>query len=264
MTSPASHRRRSNGSRGLALALLLIGAPALAAPVLTETDDGVIDWTARKVDAVGVGTPRIISSTGALTPREPYDVAREDAEKRIVRLLARLPVDGKRRLRDLDPLDDRRTAVAKAHVAAETRHFSDGTVHLPASASFAWVAAEWPVEEPAKPGAPIAPVGPPMPGPTGVIVKLDAAVEPAVRLQLTTPAGVALHAGTAHDPLGPAGAVFARDLADVDLAALVGDAPLTVEAKPGKGRGSITVPDEALVGRRIPGAIVILLPEAGR
>lgn len=269
MTSRASHRPRSNGSRGAALALALLTpaallcpcAPAAAEPVVTETDDGVVDWTRRTVEAIGVGTPDIISPTGALTPREPYDVAREDAEKRITRLLARLPVDGERRLRDLDPLDARRAAVAKAHVAAETRHFSDGTVHLPASASFAWAAAEWPADPAAKIDVP---VGPPLPGPSGLIVKLGAPMKPAVRLRLTTPAGATLAAGTVHDPLGPTGAVFAYAEADVDLPALVGDAPLIVEAAPGEGRGAITLPDEALVGQRIPGAIVILLPEPKR
>ncbi len=251
--------------RALTLPVLLglCAGLANAAPVLTKTDDGVIDWTARMIRAVGVGTPQVLSPTGALTPREPYDVARADAEKRIARVLARIPVDARRRLRDLDPLDARRQAVAKAFTADDSRHFADGTVHLPASASFAWVAAEWPEggagEGPEQPAAPL--VGPPLPGPTGLVIKLDRAVEPTVRLRLETPDGKALPAGTHRDPLGPRGIVYATRPSDVDLAALVGDAPLTVTAAPGDGRGALVLADETLAGLRLPGAVLVLMPE---
>lgn len=249
--------------------LILLGLVAVShagEPVVTKTDDGVIDWTTRTLRAVGVGTPEIISPTGALTPREPYDVARDDAEKRIARLLARVPADGKRRLRDLDPLDDRREAVAKAFTADESRHFADGTVHLPASADFGWVAAAWPTETPPPAegeGTPVA-VGPPAPGATGLVIELSGPIDPAIRLALSTPAGVGLTAGTAHDPLGPGGTWYARDAADLDFKALVGEAPLITKAAPGAGRGAVKLPDEALVGRRLPGAVVILLPAEGK
>lgn len=278
MTSRASHRPRSNGSSALAraasicLLVSLAVTTAAAEPVLTKTDDGVIDWTHRTVRAIGVGTPRILSPTGALTPRDLYDAARGDAEKRLARLVARLPVDERRRLRDLDALDERRVAMVKGHTAAETRHFADGSVHLPASSSFAWVAAEWPADDaPAKDAGPSTPrgggageappiVGPPMPGPTGLVITLDGPLEPTVRLRLKTPAGQVLGAGTVLDRLGSDGAYYIRDRGDVEMVALVGDTPLTVEGSPGGARGAVALRDEALVGRHLPGAVVLVLP----
>lgn len=242
--------------------LIGLAAPAFADPVVTKTDDGVIDWTARTLSAVGVGTPAVLSPTGALTPREPYDVARTDAEKRIARLLARVPVDRTRRLRDLDPLDERRQAVAKTFTAEASRHFADGTVHLPARVPLAWIAAEWPAESAESPAAP-PPVGPPAPGPTGLVVELAEPIEPTVRLSLRLPSKTTLTAGTARDPIGATGAYYVYDPADLDLKTLVGASPLTVKGRAGDGRGTIELSDASLLGRRVPGAVVVVLPTEG-
>lgn len=248
------------------IALALLWAPAtLADPVVTRTDDGVIDWTHREVRATGVGTPRILSPTGALTPREPYDVARADAEARIERLLARLPVDAKRRLREVDALDAQRAAATRAFTGDESRHFSDGTVHLPARASFAWVADGWPAEAKrtangaaGEPAPPI--VGPPAPGPSGLIIELSGPVEPAVRLRLEPKGGAPIHAGTARDPIGPRGVVWARAGDGIDRTAIVGDAPVTISGQPGGERGVIALAADALPTASLPGAVLVLLP----
>lgn len=241
---------------------------AQAEPVITTTDDGVIDWTRREVRANGVGTPRVISPTGGLTPREPYAVARADAERRISALLARLPIEGKTRLRGVAALTEARKSAARSYSSSSAKHFSDGTVHLPVSASFAWVAESWPGEAEGRASdqeePPTAPpvVGPPMPGSTGLLIRVAGPVRPAVRLTLTGKAGTA-RAGTVADALAPGGVIWARGASAEAYAEHIGNAPRVVEARGGADAGHLILADadaDLLEAATVAGGVLVLLP----
>jgi len=120
----------------------VLAAPLLGAtPVTRPLGEGTVDWTALVVRVNGVGRPTILSSTGGLTPRDPYEMAREDAQARLGRVLARLPLDGELRLGDIEALATARQRALSGFTAAAPLYFSDGTVHLPARLSFEWAPA---------------------------------------------------------------------------------------------------------------------------
>lgn len=250
------------------------------ANVVTRIDGARIDWTARVVRVTGVGTPRVLSPTGAITEDDPYEAARADAEARLNRALGGIPVDGGRRLRAMGRLTDARRAAARRYTSARTLHFSDGTVHLPAAAGFEWVPTEWPLEAPSTPAehaqgatgreAPAAGQGAPAAvdpagaeTPTGLVIELDAAVEPALRLELSGPDGQTLMAGVRGDRLGARGVVWVRRADDPRAVAWAGERPLVVKGAPAKvGRpGAILVGGgaAALTGAPV-SAIVVVSP----
>ncbi|MCA9537541.1 MAG: hypothetical protein KC620_01560 [Myxococcales bacterium] len=263
MTSPASRPPPSSGSDRaawlLAVALLLVGA----APVETITDDGRIDWTNRMIRVQGVGTPRVLSPTGGVTAHDAYEEARADAERRLGRLLARLPVDAQRRLAELKALDGQREAAAKAYVSTAARHFSDGTVHLPAEIPFAWVAASWPDTGPAA----ISP-GVADDGPTGLLIRVDGAVAPAVRLRFVGPSERSITAGVAGDAVGAAGVIWTHDEAEAIASPLIGPRPKVIRAKSAgpAAPGTLRIAEDAawLLDARVPGGVAVVLPAEGK
>ncbi len=232
-----------------ALALALVGA----APVEETTDDGTIDWTHGTVRALGVGTPRILSPTGALTDGDPYEIAKGDAQARLRRLLARVRLDAAARLGQVETLTPALDAAVRAYRADAARTFSDGTVHLPARVDLAWipaaVAGAPPPRLPAEAGAP-----------TGLVVQVEGGASPALRVRLTGPDGASVFAGLPTDPIGAEGVAWVRDATDAPEG-LVGDRPARITAR-AAGRGVLAVAggDVApLFLGRIRGGLVVVI-----
>lgn len=216
---------------------------------------------------VGVGTPKILSPTGGLTTADPYDAARADAQQRLTRLLAELPVDAQRRLKDISALDGRRADAVAAFSSEAAQHFSDGSVHLPARLSFDWAPAAVPA--PASAGGAEAPA-PPASGPTGLVLVVKGAVRPALRVTLRDEEGSATaHAGLTGDPLGES-VTWLPDRADPRAGEAVGARPRVVEVKAGDGAGVLVVSPAdrdligAAAGRRAWRVVVIAGSGAGR
>jgi len=229
--------------------LLLLGA-APGEPVLRKSEDGAVDWTARVVRATGVGTPKILSPTGALTPRDPYVVAREDARVRLERLLARLRVERGKRLSGYPELDARRGDALDGFTSAEALRFSDGTVHLPVSVPFDWVPAALAGRGPAAVASDAAV--------TGLLLRVEGKLEP--RLRLVLRAGErTVKAGFPVDPLGATGVAFFRTVAEARAWPLLGARPREATAVV-KGRAlQLAEPDADLLSG-VPGAIAVVLP----
>lgn len=263
MTSAASRRRRSSGSEGRGVlrlftgfftAFALLAGPAVAAePVVTEHPDGVIDWTARRARVVGVGTPLILSPTGAVTRDDLHEKARADAAARMARLLRAVPVGGGQTAGQVAGLDAAREAATRAMQPGEAIDFSDGTVHEPVEAELAWVAAAWPASEATVPRGEV----------TGLVITLAGEAQPAARVELRGPDGARAMAGARGDRLGPAGLVWARSPGDAP-AAFVGPQPRTVAGTAG-GEGSIELGADAadlFTGPGVGGGLVIVLAAA--
>ncbi len=232
------------------VALALLGA----APVEETTDDGTIDWTRGAVRVLGVGTPRILSPTGALTDVDPYEVAKQDAQARLRRLLARVRLDAAARVGQVEALEAPLAAAVRAYRADAARTFSDGTVHLPARVDLAWiptaVAGAPPPRLPAGEGEP-----------TGLVVQVEGRAPPALRVRLTGPDGASVYAGLPTDPIGAVGVAWVRAVADAPEG-LVGDDPARITARPA-GRGDLAVDggDVAPVFLgRVRGGLVVVIP----
>jgi len=235
-----------------------------AAPVEVKTDDGVIDWSERVVRVVGVGTPRVVSNTGALTEQDLYQAARIDAEKRLRRVLHRLRLGNGGTLGERDKVAPALHRTVLQLSAGATRHFSDGTIHIPAKASFAWVVKA--LGDDAKDV-----IQRPPSGPTGLILELTARVEPTVRALLVSADGLTVSVGAHGDPVGGLGLVWVESKAAALNHPLAGERPLVLPAAIGSsGPGQIfrlnveATPVFAPPG--IAGGIVVIMPapEAGK
>lgn len=228
--------------------LVLLGATP-PDPVVRKTDDGVVDWTARSVTAVGVGTPKIMSPTGSLTARDPYVVAREDAQARLERLLARLRVEPGTRLAGYETLKARRAAAVAESTTAEALRFSDGTVHLPVSAPFDWVPAALVGRE-----STLAPEDAVV---TGLVVLVEGKVEPRLRVKLSAGERSA-RAGFPDDPVGPGGVAWFHDATQAKAWPALGPRPRTVSAKVVKGALRLS-DDDANVLDGVPGGVALVV-----
>lgn len=237
---------------------MLVALVALASlgagPVEETTDDGTIDWTHGAVRALGVGAPRILSPTGALTDVDPYEVAKQDAQARLRRLLARVRLDAVARVGQVESLAQPLEAAVRAYRADAARTFSDGTVHLPARVDLAWiptaVAGAPPPRLPAEAGTP-----------TGVVVRVEGKATPALRVRLTGPDGASVFAGLPTDPVGAEGIAWVRDLTDAPEG-LVGERPARITARPA-GRGVLAVAGgdiAPLFLGRVRGGVVMVIP----
>lgn len=219
----------------------------LAAPIVVEQPDGRVDWTTRTVHARGVGTPKILSHTGGITPEDPLTAAQADLKRRLGALLKALPVDGRETVASRPRVDGRLLdAIAKA-AAADPLYFSDGTVHLPGEASFAF---------------PYAPRAVDPEAPTGLIVTLSADIDPRLRLQLIAPGVPPVSAGLPDDRVAPAGIVWVRGKADAAQLRHVGPQPLAVEGAPGDALGQIKLGADAasaIQGNSL-NAIMVVMP----
>lgn len=235
---------------GLVIWSCLLGWPITgwAEPVVTVHGDGVIDWSARVVRVVGVGTPRVLSPTGALTGADLEASARSDAAARMARALAEVPFDSGRSLGGVAAFDGAREAAARGVRVGAARHFSDGTVHVPAEVDLASVVDPARRAEPS--AAPAAPVDPG--AATGWVVVLADDIAPTLRVALRG-------AGVAREVLG---ASWVRDRADVP-AGFLGDRPRTIQGR-AAGVGVIEVGEDAadlLAGGTMPGGLVIVSPD---
>ena len=229
-----------------------------AAPVETKTDDGVIDWGAREVRVIGVGTPRIVSNTGALTEKDLYQAARLDAERRLRSVLARIPIGNGTTLGELPKLAPILHRTVLQMKAGEARHFADGTIHIPASASFGWVSKSLGSEpEGSSPRDETAP--------TGLVLELTSRVEPTIRALLVSAAGLTVSVGTSVDPVGAEGISWVYSKDEALAHPLAGVRPLVLPAAIGSsGPGQIfrlnveAAPVFAPAG--LAGGIVVVLP----
>ena len=114
--------------RAEALRALLAAAPE--ARVLTRQEEGVIDWSAREVSAVGVGAPRLLSPTGGLATEDLAAVALRDAARRLKALAAALSGEGGEG--GEGPCGGRLEEVSARRAAESTpaARFSDGSAHI--------------------------------------------------------------------------------------------------------------------------------------
>lgn len=219
----------------------------LAAPIVVEQPDGRVDWTTRTVHARGVGTPKILSHTGGITPVDPLTAAKADLKRRLGVLLKALPVDGRETVATRPRVDGHLQKAAAQHVADKPLYFSDGTVHLPGAASFAFPYAPRAVD-------PLAP--------TGLIITLSADIDPRLRLTLTAPGVKPVAAGLPDDRVAPAGIVWVRGKADETQLRHVGPQPLAVAGAPGDALGQIALGADAvdaLLGNSL-NALMVVLP----
>lgn len=227
-----------------AAALLLTPSLTAAAPVVRLYEEGRINWSEGTLEVNGVGTPEILSPTGARTPDDPYEMARADARRRLERLLARLPVDGRRRLSQVGELDQARSLAVDAFTSEAARRFSDGTVHLPARLPFWWVAQT--LAPPLNPGPPLPPdLYAPDPKQKALVVIISGRMRPAVQLQFKAAGQEARAAGLPGDPLGASGVIWRQSLAEVKADPRLGSAPVVVKARPGARAGEVEVPEKA-------------------
>ncbi len=202
----------------LLLSALLLASGAGHQQALPE---GTVDWGRAELRVLGVGTPRVLSSTGSLTTADPYQAARRDARRRLQALLYALPVDRKRRLGDIEALSEKLKVALLDHRAGEARHFSDGTVHLPARLDFAWVPSALADSKEA--------VSPPE-GHTGLILRLTGKTKPSLLVRVQA-GELEVSAGRAGDPVGAAGVAW-FDKAEAAAAwPGVGTNPRVAEAK---------------------------------
>ena len=226
------------------LVLLLLGA----GPVERKNDDGVVDWSARVIRVNGVGTPRILSPTGALTPKDPYAEARGDARARLKRLLARLRVEPGKRLSDYKALRGRSAAAVEGFTSTEARRFSDGTVHLPAQVTFDWVPAA------------VAGLSPlPVEGEvSGLVLRVEGKVQPRLRVRLRGKART-VSAGFPGDPVGSGGVAWFHDEASALAWPGVGPKPRLATARV---RGGVLelVDTDAAVLDGVPGGLALVSP----
>ncbi len=249
-TSRASRPPRLSGSSAaLALTAIFVLAGATPAePVLKKSEDGAVDWTARVVRAIGVGTPKVLSPTGSLTPRDPYVVAREDAQARLGRLLARVRVEPGKRLSEYTELTGRRTAALEAFTTTDAVRFSDGTVHLPVSVPFDWVPAAVAGREP--------PIAPDDAVVTGLILRVKGKVEPQMRLRLAAGKRT-VRAGFPDDPVGAGGVVWFRDEAAARVWPALGARP-RVASVTVQRRNLLLSADDANVLDGVPGGLAVV------
>lgn len=218
-----------------------------AAPIVVTQPDGAVDWTTRTVRALGVGTPIILSHTGGVTPTDPLTAARTDLKRRLSRLLKALPIEGTATVASRPRIDGRLAKALDAHQPAEPIYFSDGTVHLPGAASFAF---------------PYAPRAVDPDAPTGLIITLSADIDPRLRLKLSAPGIAGVDAGLPDDQVAPAGIVWVRGKADEQQLRHVGPQPLAVRGAPGDTVGQIKLnvdAVEALRGNSL-NALMVVLP----
>lgn len=219
----------------------------LAAPVRVDLPTGQIDWTDRTVSVLGVGTPKILSHTGGITPVDPLTAAKADAKARLTRLLEDLPVGASDSAGDVAGVRARfERAVTDSQMQAP-RYFSDGTVHLPATATFAFPRAPRAVD-------PLAP--------TGLIIKLSADIDPRLQVMLIADGGAPVLAGLPGHRVAPAGIIWVRgDLSHTHLKH-VGPQPLQVEGVPGDQVGHIKLGADvhAALAENSLGGIVVVLP----
>jgi hypothetical protein len=248
-TSPASRRRRSSGSSAALLGLLLLGA-APPEPVVRITEDGVVDWSTRTVRAIGVGTPKILSPTGGITPRDPYVVAREDAKGRLERLLARVRVEPGTRLAGYEAVAERRASAIEQFTTQEALRFSDGTVHLPVTVPFDWVPSALVGRDPVK-ASEDAVV-------TGLVIRVEGKIEPRLRLKLG--AGKrSVGAGFPDDPVGSGGVAWFHDEKQALAWPTVGPRPRVVSAKSdAKGTLQLTGEDASVLDG-LPGGVALVV-----
>lgn len=219
------------------LALCLI---ILAAPITVSGVDGEIDWTARTVRVLGVGTPRILSHTGGITPTDPMTAAKADARQRLRRMLGGLP--------DQTPaVRDRFRTAAENPRWGEPRYFSDGTVHQPAVASFGLAKVPRAVD-------PLAP--------TGLIIELSADIDPRLQISLLADGDAPVPAGMPTDRVAPAGVVWVRGTVEPDQLKHVGPQPLLLKGEPGDAPGQIRLGADAkaALARNSLGGVVVVLP----
>lgn len=232
-------------------AIIALAGAAPPGPVVRSSEDGVVDWTARVVRAVGVGTPKILSPTGSLTPRDPYVVAREDARARLGRLLARLRVESGKRLSDYEELAERRAAALEGFTSTDAVRFSDGTVHLPVSVPFDWVPAA--VVGHAPPAAPEDAVV------TGLVVRVKGKVQLRMRVSLTAGKRSVL-AGFPDDPVGADGVRWFRDEITARAWPALGPRPRTVTVTAHR-RTLVLSDDDASVVDGVPGGLAVVWEE---
>ncbi len=230
------------------LALLIAPALALAGPVQRVNDDGVIDWGSRTLQVTGVGTPRVVSPTGSLTPEDPYEVARRDARERLERLVARVRV-GEKRVGAHEALRERVREVVEKYVAADPIRLADGTIHLPARVELGWIGE-------ALAGVP-APAETASVDVTGLVLRLNGGLEP--RLRVVVGCGARkVQAGFPGDPLGAAGVGWFEDLQSARASGVAGARPRVVQARV-RG-GVLTLLEEACgVLDGLPGGLALVL-----
>jgi len=234
----------------LAGGLVWAGSVA-AAPVVRPLEDGQVNWSTREVQVNGVGTPVILSHTGGTTPRDPYEQARDDARQRLQRALGALPVDA-RPAGTVQALDAILASALQSFQSDPPLHFSDGTVHLRSTASFAW-------------GAALA--GPPIPqapdAPTGLLVRLTGPMEPRMRLTLMAAGAPAVVAGLPGDVIGGAGVVWVARGDEGTLTGLLGPRPIETAATPGKAGELVLDAAGAAVLQHaggLQGAVAVVMP----
>lgn len=273
------------------LAALLLGA----GPVEERHGGAVIDWTERTVRVTGVAAARILSPTGSLVPQEPTEMARADAIQRLESALGRVAIDASRLAAAIEAVSARIPSEARTHEVGSVQQFSDGSVHVPASASFAWMAPVLgPPSEPsftgpfalppdlepagapatsdagasaaADSGVPAHDAAPTPPGHTGVVVLVRGAAQPAVRILLEERGGErSVEGGLPIDPVGSDGVVWMRSRKDALAHPSVGDNPLIVKARSSRKskRGVLKIDPKGagplFDATRIPGGLVVVV-----
>lgn len=228
-------------------------APSGRSDVIEDHPDGRINWSTGHIEVLGVGTPKVLSPTGSLTERDPYVLAREDARDRLARLLAELQIDSQRRLGGVDDLQPLVQMQLRGFTSETARHFSDGTVHLPAQVSFQWlpgamaaaemgVATEQAVAPPISAAALVPGDASPPPQFTPLVVQLEGGMKPAVQIELAAPGGGRRRpAGLPGDPLGAEGVRWIKGMRSAKQALKAGPKPVILKGKAGKSPGVIVL-----------------------
>lgn len=219
----------------------------LASPIQVDLPTGQIDWTDRTVSVLGVGTPKILSHTGGITPVDPLTAAKADARARIKALLNGLPVGSAQVASAVPALRDRFDKATSAGPMQAPRYFSDGTVHLPATATFAFPRAPRAVD-------PLAP--------TGLIIELSADIDPRLQIALVADGGAPILAGLPGQRVAPAGIIWVRGAVGYEHLKHVGPQPLQVKGVPGDQVGHIKLGADmqAVLAENSLGGILVVLP----
>ena len=219
----------------------------LAAPIVVDLPTGQIDWTDRTVSVLGVGTPKILSHTGGMTAVDPLEAAAADAKARLTALLANLPVGAAQVAESVPALRARFEEAAAGAQQQTPRYFSDGTVHLPVTATFA---------SPQVPRA-VDPLAP-----TGLIIRLSGDIDPRLQIALVADGGAPILAGLPGQRVAPAGIIWVRGEPSAVHLEHVGPQPLQIKGEPGDQVGHIKLGADMLpvLSRNSLGGIVVVLP----
>ncbi|MEE2785972.1 MAG: hypothetical protein VX589_01445 [Myxococcota bacterium] len=132
MTFQVNHQRPLSGNRRFlwgVLATFIAGGVAHSAPFVQRLPGGEINWSSGTIEVVGVGTPTILSASGAVSQGDLIQQAARNGQQKMRAILRaicpRLFDGGQQQNGDYDNCVNS----AETSLIGRLRQFSDGSIH---------------------------------------------------------------------------------------------------------------------------------------